>query len=133
MRKSFLSLFILIFWIPAVILGFLVWNDYSGSVRSTADRLLPVKALYYLDQGKKVLALTDSSNGLMATLYDTGTHKAEQEIELRSDIHRQRLVSYQAGKLVIATKDTTGLQVNVIDPAGARKSWYREALISRHF
>ncbi|MEK4516050.1 hypothetical protein NSS64_12280 [Paenibacillus sp. FSL H8-0122] len=121
MRKSFLSLFILIFWIPAVILGFLVWNDYSGSVRSTADRLLPVKALYYLDQGKKVLALTDSSNGLMATLYDTGTHKAEQEIELRSDIHRQRLVSYQAGKLVIATKDTTGLQVNVIDPAGGTK------------
>ncbi|MEK3835906.1 MULTISPECIES: hypothetical protein [unclassified Paenibacillus] len=121
MRKSYLSLFTLVFWIPAVILSILVWNDYSGYVRSAADRLLPVKALYYLDQGKKVLAVTDSSNGLMATLYDAGTHKAEQEVELRSDIHRQRLVSYQAGKLVIATKDKAGLQVNVIDPAGGAK------------
>lgn len=81
MRKSYLSLFTLVFWIPAVILSILVWNDYSGYVRSAADRLLPVKALYYLDQGKKVLAVTDSSNGLMATLYDAGTHKAEQEVE----------------------------------------------------
>ncbi|QUL52152.1 hypothetical protein KDC22_16885 [Paenibacillus tritici] len=121
MRKSLFSLFILIFWIPAVILSILVWNDYSGYVRSAEDRLLPVKALYYLDQGKKVLALTDSSNGFTGTLYDTGTHKAEQEVELRSDIHRQRLVSYQAGKLVVATKDTTGLQVNVIDPADGAK------------
>lgn len=126
MRKSFYALFMLIFWIPAVILSFLVWNDYSGYVRSAADRLHPVKALYYLDQGKKVLAVTDSSNGLMATLYDAGTHKAEQEVELRSDIHRQRLVSYQAGKLVVATKDNMGLQVNVIDPADGAKSWCRK-------
>ncbi|OZB95003.1 hypothetical protein [Paenibacillus sp. XY044] len=118
MKKS-INLLNLVFFVPAVILSFVVWNDYKQDVAHIQDRLHTVEGLFYLDGGSKVISLTDSSDGMDAILYDAATHQEVTKVHLRSNIHNEFVSSYQKGNLVIATTDdSTGLQLNVIGPGG---------------
>ncbi|WP_145132173.1 hypothetical protein [Paenibacillus sp. Y412MC10] len=117
--KKRINLLNLVFFVPAVILSFAVWNDYKQDVARVEDRLQTVEGLFYLDGGSKVISLTDGSDGMDAILYDAATHQEVTTIHLRSNIHNQFVGTYQKGNLVIATTDdSSGLQLNVIGPGG---------------
>nr|WP_145158670.1 hypothetical protein [Paenibacillus terrae] len=73
--KKRINLLNLVFFVPAVILSFAVWNDYKQDVARVEDRLQTVEGLFYLDGGSKVISLTDGSDGMDAILYDAATHE----------------------------------------------------------
>lgn len=66
--KNKINLLNLVFFVPAVILSFAVWNDYKQDVAHVEDRLQPVEGLFYLDGGSKVISLTDRSDVLLFEL-----------------------------------------------------------------
>ncbi|MDO7905358.1 hypothetical protein Q5741_02895 [Paenibacillus sp. JX-17] len=122
MKNKLMSLSVLVFFVPAIILSVVMWRDYTNEIGRSVTYTKQVKGIYYLDNGKKVLAVAESSSGLEGLLYDVGSRQIRKEIPLDSDMFRQYRASYQQDKLVIATKSSSNdLRVYVIDSAGNSK------------
>lgn len=132
MRKSRMNWGILVFFIPAIILSFMLWRDYAGQMKNINESLSRVYQLFYIDRGNKVLSVMDSdSTGLKGVLYDAKSQVKLTEIPLESNIHNQIVSSYQNGRLAVVTyEDSRGLQINMIDAEGGAKEL---ALGTLHF
>lgn len=123
MKRAF-SLFNLVFFIPAIVLSFMVWNDYSSQIDANMQHsATAARSLFFLDRGSRVLAVEeDDDTGLKGELYDVKTQKLLKQVPLHSNIHRQFASSYQNGRLIIATLDDGDqLNIHAIDSEGGVK------------
>lgn len=122
MKKSGLSLMNLVFFIPAIILSVLVWNDYNGYMTNIDDHLPSLDGLYFLDEGRKAVGLSDERGGTRyrVHLFDAAAGTIIEETKVRSNIHGPLdAASYQQGGVIIPTyDDSLGLQLNFFRPSG---------------
>ncbi|MFD0712062.1 hypothetical protein [Paenibacillus sp. GCM10027626] len=123
MKRSF-SLLNLVFFIPAIILSFVVWNEYTSGLDANMKKTASSgRGLFFLDRGSKVMGIAeDDSAGLKGELYDAKTEKLIKGIPLYSDIHKQFVSAYQNGRLILVTKNNENrLVMNMIDSEGGVK------------
>ncbi|MFD1175875.1 hypothetical protein ACFQ3W_06090 [Paenibacillus puldeungensis] len=122
MKKRGLSLINLVFFIPTIILSFAVWNDYKGYINHIDDYLPSLSGIYVMDQGNKVVGLSDKEDdGLKkAYLFDLETRKLLSKVDIRSNMFGQmKAISYQQDGVIIPTYDeSSGLQLNFFKPSG---------------
>lgn len=111
-----------VFLIPVVLLTFFVWRDYSGEVEDINNTPPSLSGLYYLDEGNKIAVLNEGEDwNLNLQLFDAKSKELLKEEVIPSNVHKQVVAAYQQDKLVISTyDDKTKLQVNMIDPSGAK-------------
>lgn len=122
--KRRISLFNLVFFIPAIILSFVMWNEYTSGLDANIEKTASSgRGLFFLDRGSKVVGIAEDDNaGLKGELYDAKTEKLIKEIPLSSDIHKQFVSAYQNGRLILVTKNNEDrLVMNMIDPEGGVK------------
>ncbi len=108
MKKS-LVLFTLIFFIPAIILSFSVWSDFSKMYDpdATGNGVSDVKQVLYSNDGTKVLTVMDDSSDddMLVHIYNGEGTAYDGVARLDSDMFRQTVIAYQQGKTIIAVKD----------------------------
>lgn len=122
--KRAIALFNLVFFIPAIVLSFMVWNDYSSRMEASATNAASSgRSLFFLDRGSRVMSIEeDDDTGLKGELYDVKTKKLLKEVPLQSNIHRQFASFYQDGRLIFITlDDVSRVNVNVVDAEGGVK------------
>ncbi|MEI0736985.1 hypothetical protein VQ056_10400 [Paenibacillus sp. JTLBN-2024] len=122
--KRAISLFNLVFMIPAIVLSFMVWNDYSSRIEDSAKQLAASdRSLFFLDGGNKVMSVEeDDDTGLRGELYDVKTQQLLKKVPLRSNLHGQLVSTYQNGRLILVTLDDSDqLNIHAIDSEGGVK------------
>lgn len=122
--KRAISLFNLVFMIPAIVLSFMVWNDYSSRIEDSAKQLAASdRSLFFLDGGSKVMSVEeDDDTGLRGELYDVKTQQLLKKVPLRSNLHGQLVSTYQNGRLILVTLDDSDqLNIHAIDSEGGVK------------
>ncbi|WP_435920863.1 hypothetical protein [Paenibacillus sp. DYY-L-2] len=122
MKIRAISFMNLVFFMPAIILSWFVWNDYRGYLTNIDDHLPSFTGVYMLDNGKKVLGLSEENNWdyYRARVFDTETGTLMKETTIRRNIHgKLDVVSYQQGGVIVPTyDDSSGLQLNYFLPSG---------------
>ncbi|MNJ35678.1 hypothetical protein D3C77_304310 [compost metagenome] len=111
-----------IFLIPVVLLTFFVWRDYSGEVEDINNTPPSLSGIYYFDEGNKIAVLNEEEDwNLNLQLFDAKSKQLLKKEVIPSNVHKQVVAAYQQDKLVISTyDDKQKLQVNMIDPSGAK-------------
>ncbi|MFD1886686.1 hypothetical protein [Paenibacillus wenxiniae] len=124
MKKS-LVLFTLIFFIPAIILSFSVWSDFSKMYEPDAvgNGVSDVKQVLYSGDGTQVLTVMDDSSDddMLVNIYNGEGTTYYGMARLDSDMFRQTVIAYQQGNAIIAVKD---LQDNILAYQFNRDSTY---------
>jgi len=106
------------FLIPGVLLSIFLWQDYSSTLNDAKPKLYRIYGIYYFGPDDRLAVLAESSEGFDAVIFDN-QQNIVQEIELKSDIHRQVAAAYQQGKLVFVTNNTgETAQIYAVDPSG---------------
>ncbi|MFB5675830.1 hypothetical protein ACE3NQ_09475 [Paenibacillus terreus] len=120
MKRKGLLLINLPFLIPAILLSIFVWRDYTDQIANVHNNTF-ITGLYYMDDGRKVAALTDEQHGMRSRvqMFDAQTGQLLKEETILSNVHGVLAISYQQDGLVITTyDDNLGLQLNVLHPSG---------------
>lgn len=122
MKTRTLSLMNLVFFVPAILLSWFVWNDYSRYMTNLDNHLASMKGIYFLDEGRKVVGISDQKDGTYyrAHLFDASTGTLLKETTIRSSFYGELgAASYQQGGVIIPTyDDSLGLQLNDFRPSG---------------
>ncbi|WP_410768862.1 hypothetical protein [Fontibacillus sp. BL9] len=112
----------LVFFIPAIILSGLVWKDYRGYIRNIDDHLPSLAGIYMIDEGKRLVGVSDNNDGGYTTayLFDAASATFIKKVKLRTNIHGELgAVSYQQNGVIIpAYDDSLGLQLNYFTRSG---------------
>ncbi|MCM3782655.1 hypothetical protein M3231_06700 [Neobacillus mesonae] len=122
MRKFKIPLPMLVFFIPVIILSIMVWKDYVSELDRIKENSTSLIGMYHLDDGSKLITLSDDRNGTWVQLqiYDTNTQSLLDEATIRANIHGIiSSVSYQDGGIIIPTyDDSLGLQLHHVLDSG---------------
>ncbi|MNU63182.1 hypothetical protein D3C71_524290 [compost metagenome] len=122
MKTRAISLMNLVFFVPAILLSWFVWNDYSRYMTNINDHLASMKGIYFLDEGRKVVGISDQKDGAYyrAHLFDASTGTLLKETTILSSFYGELgAVSYQQGGVIVPTYDSSlGLQLNYFRPSG---------------
>ncbi len=123
--KKLSFLFSLVFFVPAIILSFAIWSDFSKMYdpQAVGNGVSGVKQTLYAYDGTRVLNVLDDSSqqNMQVAIYNgNGTH-FYGIANLDSDMFRNTVVAYQQGKLIVAVKD---LQDNILAYQFNRDSTY---------
>ncbi|WP_322906708.1 hypothetical protein [Paenibacillus campi] len=107
--KKLPLLFSLVFFIPAIVLSFAIWSEFSKIYDPSAvgNGISDVTQVWYADDGTKVLTVLDgsSNDGMTVAIYNGDGTRYYGDANLDSDTFRNTVVAYQQGKTIITVKD----------------------------
>lgn len=128
MRK----LSLLVFFIPAIVLSVMVWNDYTDDLQGNEDPYSSIAGMFYLDEGEEVVVLSKTQDFTWARLgvFDAQTGAILKDVMVQAEMQGViPAVVYQDQGIIIPTySDGSGLQLNHVSNSGEVKELAQSTL-----
>ncbi|WP_226340857.1 hypothetical protein [Bacillus safensis] len=119
----------IVFFIPAIILSFLVWNHYQDDLSAGKATQYDVRRIFTFDEGKRVVSAVSKDQQLHFVMYDPQSGKIISEWTTESDTFNEMLPSIQGNNLLLALKNKEGqLLIEKLTPSGERKELIKQNL-----
>nr|MDF9459859.1 hypothetical protein [Bacillus pumilus] len=98
----------IVFFIPAIIISFMVWNHYQDDLSDGKVTEYDVKRIFTFDEGKRVVSAVSKDQQLHFAMYDPHSGKRISEWTTASDPFNEMWPSIQGNNLLLALKNKDG-------------------------
>ncbi|MGM0727387.1 hypothetical protein [Bacillus pumilus] len=124
----------IVFFIPAIIISFMVWNHYQDDLSDGKVTEYDVKRIFTFDEGKRVASAVSKDQQLHFGMYDPQSGKRISEWTTESDTFNEMFPSIQGNNLLLALKNKEGqLLIEKITPSGEKKELVKQNLLIPSF
>ncbi|WP_258182071.1 MULTISPECIES: hypothetical protein [Bacillus] len=119
----------IVFFIPAIIISFMVWNHYQDDLSDGKVTEYDVKRIFTFDEGKRVVSAVSKDQQLHFGMYDPQSGKRISEWTTESDTFNEMFPSIQGNNLLLALKNKEGqLLIEKITPSGEKKELVQQKI-----
>ncbi|UYO36027.1 hypothetical protein NF868_02035 [Bacillus zhangzhouensis] len=119
----------IVFFIPAIILSVMVWNDYQDDLSDGKVTENNVKRIFTFDEGKRVVSAVSKDQQLHFEMVDPHSGKRISEWTTASDPFNEMWPSIQGNKLLLALKNKDGqLMIEKLSPNGEKRELVQQKL-----
>ncbi len=119
----------IVFFIPAIILSFLVWNHYQDDLSAGKATQYDIRRIFTFDEGKRVVSAVSKDQQLRFVMYEPQSGKIISEWTTESDTFNEMLPSIQGNNLLLALKNKEGqLLIEKLTPSGEKKELIKQNL-----
>lgn len=119
----------IVFFIPAIIISFMVWNHYQDDLSDGKVTEYDVKRIFTFDEGKRVVSAVSKDQQLHFAMYDPHSGKRISEWTTASDPFNEMWPSIQGNNLLLALKNKDGqLVIEKLTPSGEKKELVQQKI-----
>lgn len=119
----------IVFFIPAIIISFMVWNHYQDDLSDGKVTEYDVKRIFTFDEGKRVVSAVSKDQQLHFAMYDPHSGKRISEWTTASDPFNEMWPSIQGNNLLLALKNKDGqLVIEKLSPSGEKKELVQQKI-----
>ncbi|WP_223253308.1 MULTISPECIES: hypothetical protein [Bacillus] len=119
----------IVFFIPAIIISFMVWNHYQDDLSDGKVTEYDVKRIFTFDEGKRVVSAVSKDQQLHFAMYDPHSGKRISEWTTASDQFNEMWPSIQGNNLLLALKNKDGqLVIEKLTPSGEKKELVQQKI-----